>query len=602
MKKTFLLLIFTLLCFVVRAQMSRWIMQPVYDSIYIQSGAPLLVSDSLGNYTIWDINGKKLSVTDDYIHPFKGGLAITTEKNSDNITGFYNIRGEFIALDNCNIAHNYPYFRDGYLLSKVDNKFCFINSKGELRIMDKYLNVYPFNKGIATCFTYDQIDKLKDPYYSYETTGKDVIKLSYNDKIFEKTDVQFLSSINDEGVGVAIIQSKAYLFHLESSKLEQIFSNKNEVNIKNEINPKKQVTVEEVFTTLNFIGDSLVIEGKGTKIKGKNYEIVKFVFDKFLKLTKIHYADRTVSYKENIETEIKYSSPFTSFKSSGNKYGLNYNGNIVLPEQFDDTGIFVNDFAVVKKGNHWGMLTFDESLKFRLQMHNDKNIAFRHKEVATTVKLVLPPIISADKCKFVVDDKYGCTMDNISRETKNTESGNYVQYNCILSIPGSLPDDPAEIQYPVYINYDGIDYPTAYIKTKAWHLKYIDVDLEDSETKLEDGANVSFTIKLDIRKLLGEDDYPFRVGIQADTLKTELIKLSETRYKCKVFSLAEGINNVSIDIHEDGCPSSVFPFEITYIKPVEKTKTTPEVKEEVKVEKKVKSKKIVKEEGPILPI
>ena len=111
-----------------------------------------------------------------------------------------------------------------------------------------------------------------------------------------------------------------------------------------------------------------------------------------------------------------------------------------------------------------------------------------------------------------------------------------------------LPDDPTEIQYPVHINYDGIEYLTSIIKTKAWHLKYIDVDLEDSETILEDGANVSFTIKLDIRKLLGEEDYPFRVGIQADTLKSELIKISETRYKCKVFSLAEGVNNVSIDI------------------------------------------------------
>ena len=74
---------------------------------------------------------------------------------------------------------------------------------------------------------------------------------------------------------------------MNSFKLEQVFSNKNEVNLKNEINPKKQVAVEEQFATLNFIGDSLVIEGKGTKIKGKNYETVKFVFDRFLKLKKL---------------------------------------------------------------------------------------------------------------------------------------------------------------------------------------------------------------------------------------------------------------------------------------------------------------------------
>ena len=123
MKKTFLLLIFVSLCVVVKAQMSRWIMQPVYDSIYIQSGAQLLISDSLGIYTIWNLNGKKLSVTDDCIHPFKEGLAITTQKHSENITGFYNTKGEFIALDKCAVTYDYPYFRDGYLLSKIDNKY-----------------------------------------------------------------------------------------------------------------------------------------------------------------------------------------------------------------------------------------------------------------------------------------------------------------------------------------------------------------------------------------------------------------------------------------------------------------------------------------------
>ena len=47
---------------------------------------------------------------------------------------------------------------------------------------------------------------------------------------------------------------------------------------------------------------------------------------------------------------------------------------------------------------------------------------------------------------------------------------------------------------------------------------------------------------------------------------------------------------LNINILEDGCPPSIFPFEVTYIKPVEKTRTQPEVKEGVKIEKKVKAK------------
>ena len=47
---------------------------------------------------------------------------------------------------------------------------------------------------------------------------------------------------------------------------------------------------------------------------------------------------------------------------------------------------------------------------------------------------------------------------------------------------------------------------------------------------------------------------------------------------------------------------SIFPFEITYIKPVKKSHNRPEVKEEVKIEKKIKAKEPVKQEGLILPI
>ena len=115
-------------------------------------------------------------------------------------------------------------------------------------------------------------------------------------------------------------------------------------------------------------------------------------------------------------------------------------------------------------------------------------------------------------------------------------------------------------------------------------------------------GNVSFTINISADKQPGENDYPFEVEIKTDSLQTELAKISETRYKCKLFALAEGINNVNINILENGCPPSVFPFEITYIKPVKKSRNKPEVKEEVKIEKKVKTKEPAKTEGPILPI
>ena len=590
MKKALISLSLVLSCLSMNAQMTRWIMQPGYDKIYIASGAPLLISDSLDTSSIWSIKGKKIAVTNDVIHPFKEGLSVTTKKNSEEITGFFNSQGKFTSLKNYSVTYDEPFFRDGFLLVQSNNRYCFININGEEERFGYYVKMYPFNNGFATCFTYEQVDKLKNPYYTYVTADNSPITFSYNNKVFDKKDVEFLSSVNDEGVGIAIIKHKVYLFDKNARKLEPVFANKTETNI------KRQVSVDgELNEYLMDMKDSIIIRGKGSKT-----EFVRFNFDKFLRPTKIYYADRTEEYKHKTVKAEKYSSPFSPFKSN-EKYGLNYKDETVLPEQFDEIGFCLNDFAVVRIDDKWGMLTIDPNLKYRLIMHNGKDIAFRHKDVATTIKLELPVIISADKCRFDVDEKHGCIIDKISLETKNTENGNYVQYNCNLTIPDSLPDVITEIQYPVQITYDGLKYPIVPIKTKAWHYKYINVDLDETETTLEQG-NVSFTINISADKQPGENDYPFEVEIKTDSLQTELAKISETRYKCKLFALAEGINNVNINILENGCPPSVFPFEITYIKPVKKSRNKPEVKEEVKIEKKVKTKEPAKTEGPILPI
>ena len=583
MRKILISLILILSCFSAKAQMTRWIMQPGYDKIYIATGAPLFICDSLDTSSIWSMKGERLAVTNDIIHPFKEGLSVTTKKNEKDVTGFFNSQGKFTSLKNFSVTYNEPFFKDGYLLVQSDDRYCFINENGEEEEFGSYVKMYPFSNGYATCFTYEQVDKLKNPYYTYITVDNSPMTFFYNDKVLDKEDVEFLSSVNDEGVAIAVVKHKVYLFDKNARKLEPVFSNRNETNV------KRQVTVDgDITEYLLDMNDSIIVQGKGSK-----KEFVRFTFDKMLRLTKIKYADRTKEYKlKSVEAE-KYTSLLSSIKEN-EKYGFTYHGETILPVQFDEVGFCLNDFAVVRIDNKWGMLAYDPNLKYRLIIHNGKDIAFRHKDVATTVKLELPVVISADKCRFDIDEKYGCIIDKISLETKNTENGNYVQYNCNLAIPDSLPDVITEIQYPVQITYDGLKYPIVPIKTKAWHYKYINVDLDEAETTVDKG-DVSFTINISVEKQPGEIDYPFEVEIKADSLQSELAKISETRYKCKLFDLEEGVNNINIDILENGCPPSVFPFEIKYTKP------KPKVKEEVKIEKKVKVKEPVKKEGPILP-
>ena len=105
MKKTFVLLILVLLSVSAKAQMSRWIIKPVFDRIYIQPGAPLIISDSLNTSTIWSITGEKLSVTDDFIHPFKEDAAITTRRKTNTITLNSELLKKDVALIDYVIVH-----------------------------------------------------------------------------------------------------------------------------------------------------------------------------------------------------------------------------------------------------------------------------------------------------------------------------------------------------------------------------------------------------------------------------------------------------------------------------------------------------------------
>ena len=144
-----------------------------------------------------------------------------------------------------------------------------------------------------------------------------------------------------------------------------------------------------------------------------------------------------------------------------------------------------------------------------------------------------------------------------------------------------------EITYPTQIVYDGLKSPIIPFKVKAWHYKYFNVDVNDAETSIHQGT-LSFTFNINAERNPGEAVYPTSVNIQTDSLQCELEKISETRYKCKVLALAEGNNNIIVQILEQGCPPASFPFEVTYTKPAAKTRNKPAVKEDVVIKKKTR--------------
>lgn len=576
MKKTLFLIFSLLLSLSAGAQISRWVIRPQYGNLRIAQGAPIILGDSLGNTIMWNMEAKRLAMTKDSILPFVEDMGVTIAKGTDIVTGFFTTEGKFYRLDDCRVAHDMPYFSDGYLLLQGSYGYRIINKKGKDAIQGYYDAIYPFKNGFSACMTYENAEKKKNPYFIYLTTVERNIEFKYGKRTFDPEDVQFLSSIGDNGMGIAVIKDKVYHFNSNTLELTPVLPTLDEKNLKRQVE-----VIERDDQFLIDMQDSIIIRAKSNKS-----QLVRFHFNPRLVLTKIVYADREETFEEGSALETVYPSSMQAVKGEKGKWGVEYKGTTVLPAQFDSVAFCLNDYAAVCSRGKWGMVYYDQSVKYSFVINDKQDIPFRHKNLKTTIELKLPSQILANDCSFDIDPVYGCVIDKISRERKNTEHGNYLKYNCTLTIPDSLPEKLMDIMYPIDMVYDGIKQPTYNLKTKAWYVKYIDVDIDKADATIYKG-DVSFKIKLSINRLSGEAPVYFSVDIEADSLRSKCDPSSEQMYIGYLYGLAEGVNHVNIIVKEDGCPPSVFPFEITYIKPKQKTKDAPAVEEGIKIEKKV---------------
>lgn len=571
MKRLTLLSVIILSCIAAKAQMARWVIHPDYDKIYMAEGAPLIVTDSLNTCALWDTYGRRLATTPDTVQAFHEGLALTTARGGNKVTGFYDTKGTFKPLNGYTTTFSYPYFSDGYVLLESEGKYRMVDRQGEEPNFGAYERIYPFSKGHAVCVTYRSLEKMKDPYYYYVTADKHLVQLSYGGKNIDSEDVKFLSSLSAGGTGVAIIKHKMFYYDSAAKTLKPVFPTADETNV------KKQVQVSgDIDEWLNDKGDTLYIYVR----KGKE-TLATFTFDRLARPLKADFGDHKVDFTRQVEAGKAYDTNFTSAQAADGKFSLTHKGKTTLPPQFESVGFSVGDMAAVRTKGKWGLLTVDDELRFSLRMNKGNDIGFRHRLFETVVRLDLPAVISASLCRFDVPQQYGCELDRTSVQTRNTENGNFVQYNCTLTIPDSLPDRMTTVVYPVQITYDGIRYPEYPLNVNAWHYKYINVNLDEEDIVVAKG-NVAFNINIEVERVPGDSDYPFEVNVKTDSLKSQLEKLSETRYKCKVFSLVEGSNMIYINISERGLMPSVFPLEITYKKPVAKT-------EQVEIKKRVDS-------------
>ena len=562
------------------AQLPKWLIEPLNDTIFVKIDNKILQSEANGISYLWTMDGKEIFSTNEKILSFSDGVAPIQSDATQRLVGLVDDKGNFIPLPNLPVEYDDPNFHDGLLLSKIEGAYMYFDTEGKNANFNYVVKAYPFNKGFAPYFTFDNLEKNKDPHYGYFTSDYQEVEYSIwengKNKPLPSRDIEFLSSIGSNNKGIGIIKDKFYWFDPDTKSFEPIL--RGDDDMKEKQKHLKVSTNYEIYLQ-NLPNDTIVLKAKYGK---NNYADLKF--DERLNPLNITFEDGVMDFAVAPAPSYQYKSNVAGYGDG--KYGLSFNGEEIVPEQFEEVGLAYDNNVLVKKNNKWGVIEIIPDINYSVTVNKGEDVAFRHQKFETQLRLDLPAQISAKNARVNIDEETGFILDRTSRVSKDTESGNFVTYDCVLNIPLSLPNTISTITYdPLKVSYDDIEMFDKPLKIKAWHLKYYNVDPVESETSINNGV-VSFIIDINAQRIIGEGDYPFEVKFESDSLSVDYEKFSETRYKCTVSNLAEGNNDLNIVLTEKGCPPSTFPFDIIYTKPKGKNKEQVEVRKKAPSEAK----------------
>ena len=576
MKRTLLTFICICLAGLANAQIAKWLIEPLYDDIHMAVGIDAIVTDSANTKTLWSFEGRRLATTPNEIFDFRENRSVSTVPGTANIACVFKNNGESIKIENCNVAHAYPYYSCGKLLVQEGIYYRFVGVDGSFN-GGKYTKAYPYFNDYASCQTFQNMEKQKDPYFLLVNKNEEMVQFSFNGKNFDTDDIEFISSVNDENLAIVVLKHKLYKFNGADGSLSPVFASEDETNLKNQA--KLDGDLNMYYKKVD--DNTYVLTAKC----GKNGE-VSFEFDNMLKPVSFTTNGETKKYSVREEVKREFTSPLR-METEGNLYGIYWESEEMLPAQFEKLSTCFENKAFVKLNGKFGILAIDKDAKFSLKINKGNDVAFLHQKFETVVRVDMPSYILSDKTYLEIDPSCGIELDKTSREIKNTESGNFVEYNCVLNIPENLPDEIEEISYPIQVVYNGLKSPVINHKINAWFYKKFEVEEDETQRHVEHGT-LTFVFNIKNAQLDGSI-VKFDVSVLADTLSVQREdKMSETRYKYKVDGLNEGINNIVVQILEQGCPPASFPFEVEYHKPVAKTKTKPAEQEKVVIKKKAK--------------
>jgi len=558
------------------AQVAQWLVPPEYDDIEVLPENNVILAQQGFNRHIWDMNSKCLAKVSDDLYSFSEGYAVSTRPETAYVTAVYDTTGKKTDIkDRVQLGWGYPFFHDGFLLISDGNYFYYMDPEGGVE-PKPYYHAYPFSHGYAACFTFAQLHKMKDPINILLDTDMEPVELGYGGKRFAANDINFISSVSDEGTGIVVHKEKLYYFDAATAELSPVLPS-GDTNIKNQAH----VDDGDIAKILVQIDDSTkMMKGKCGKSR------FNITFDaitlKPLSIT-IGEEERSLQKQNNAITAKPTSLKEVKDLTTG-KYSLCLGYKEILPPQLDRVERLDGNTALVTMNDKLGLLRVNADDHFSFEINGKEEIGFRHKYFNTTIRLNMPAYINAEETSIEIDPESGCIIDKLTKEAKNNPDGSYVEYKCKLECPYNVSDELRTISYPVYVVYQGLRTPEMDVMGKAWHYKYFAVDVDEKDVSLS-GSTLTFIVNIKAERQPGEAVYPFNPTLTTENLEYSMEKVMDTSYKCIVKDLKPGINNIAVRVEEEGCPPSDYAFEVTYQPP------TPQKKHKVTVISKDKDKR-----------
>ena len=576
-----------------RAQMARWIIPPAYSAIHKMSGGDFLLTDSADMTILWSWDGKRLAATSDQLSSFSEQTAVTIRKGTNGISGFYNTDGHFTSLpDGLTTALGFPYFSSGYLLVKQGQYYRYVNRQGNV-LNGQYVVAYPYSNGYATCYTYRNLEKQKDPYYLLlDAEGREV-PLSYNGKTFGDNEVEFISSVNDEGVGFVVAARKLYRFSGKSRTLTPVLARSSETDLRNQARLNRSMA-----TCLVRQNDTTTVLTASCGTSGNVY----IWFDNRLIAKSIQTQDGQKHYSKTRHAQRSYATPLRVLREDG-KMGLYWDTTELLPPQLDQVTTCYADIAFVRQDNRYGAIKAYSDGGFNISINDGKPVAFRHRTQSATVTVAMPEGIPVGEARLIVPRDAGLDIDpgSVSRGDDGT-----LRYEGLLYMPESLTDrfyddgSQNETSYPLSVSYDGLLSPVIDVKVKALHEEYHTISVDPKSITVSTDGQLQFLFTVTADTVPGEEPTPVDVSLQADGLQWNVEQLSDTKYRGIVNDLYDGDNTITVKVEEQGCPPLFHRFSANYKKPVEKKSKPRPAKTTPKSDDKGKTKP--KHETPIKPV